>query len=195
MSNNINYAKQQIRKIIAQSSLPEDPRHADNTLEWLLKLQPDVDDALQLAALSHDIDRVDESRKVQRADFTDYDQFKAAHAHNSAVILREILHAYHIEKSIIDDACQLVEQHEVGGDTRTDLLKDADSISYFDVNMPLYFQREGYAETLKRCIWGYKKLSIKMKEVCQKITYADNELNKILQETISLASQNKIKKK
>jgi hypothetical protein len=30
----------------------------------------------------------------------------------------------------------------VRGFPGSDLLKDADSISYFDVNLPLYFQRE-----------------------------------------------------
>ncbi len=37
--------------------MPEDPRHAENTLDWLLKLKPDADEALQIAALGHDIER------------------------------------------------------------------------------------------------------------------------------------------
>ena len=183
--DSINCAKQQIRAIISKSSVPEDPMHADNVLEWLLKLKPEADEALQIAALAHDIDRADERTKIKRANFKDYDQFKAAHAHHSALILKQILQQCQVEPSIIDNACQLVEQHEVGGDSRSDLLKDADSISYFEVNMPLYFQREGYEETLKRCIWGYQRLSPKMKEVCQKLTYSQDVLDKILQETVS----------
>ncbi len=185
--NSIDRAKQQIRAIISKSSVPEDPGHADNVLEWLLKLKPDADEALQIAALAHDIDRADEQTKIKRADFNDYDQFKAAHAYHSATILKNILQQYQVEPSIIDNACQLVEQHEVGGDPRSDLLKDADSISYFEVNMPLYFQREGYEETLRRCIWGYQRLSPKMKEVCQNITYSHNLLDKILKEAVSTA--------
>ncbi len=187
--DSIDRAKQQIRAIISKSSVPEDPRHADNVLEWLLKLNPDADEALQIAALSHDIDRADEETKIKRADFNDYDQFKVAHAHHSATILRHILQQCQVEQSIVDAACQLVEQHEVGGDPRSDLLKDADSISYFEVNMPLYFQREGYKETLKRCIWGYQRLSPKMKEVCQNLTYSHDVLNKILKETVSNKNQ------
>ena len=39
----------------------------------------------------------------------------------------------------MDEVSRLVEVHEVGGDPRSDLLKDADSISYFDVNLqPIY---------------------------------------------------------
>ncbi len=183
--DSIESAKQQIRTIISKSSVPEDPRHADNVLEWLLKLKPNADQALQIAALAHDIDRADDQTKIKRGDFNDYDQFKAAHAHHSAAILKQILQYCQVEPSIIESACQLVEQHEVGGDSRSDLLKDADSISYFDVNMPLYFQREGYEETLKRCIWGYQRLSPKMKEVCQNITYSHDLLDAILKETVS----------
>ena len=189
MIDNISYAKQKIRVIISNSSVPEDPIHAENVLEWVLKLKPDADEALRIAALAHDIDRADKRRKTQRADFNDYDQFKAAHAHNSAKILKEILDECQVEQSIVDEACRLVERHEIGGDVRTDLLKDADSISFFKVNMPLYFQGEGYEETLKRCIWGYQRFSPKMKQICQKITYSNNLLNKILKETVSKASE------
>ena len=183
--DSIDCAKQQIQTIISKSSVPEDPMHSDNVLKWLLKLKPDADEALQIAALAHDIDRADDQAKIKQANFHDYDQFKAAHAHHSATILKQILHKCQVEQSIIDNACQLVEQHEVGGDPRSDLLKDADSISYFEVNMPLYFQREGYEETLKRCIWGYHRLSPKMKEVCQSLSYSHDVLNKILKETVS----------
>lgn len=94
-----------------------------------------------------------------------------------------------MEQSIIDEACRLVERHEVGGDLRSDLLKDADSISYFEVNLPLYFQREGYEETLKRCIWGYHRLSPKIKEICRNMTYPQYPLVKILKEAIYKASE------
>ena len=189
MMDSIACAKQKIRAIISKSNVPEDPIHAENVLEWLLKLKPDADEGLQIAALSHDIDRADESRKVRRSDFNDYNLFKAAHASNSAKILKDILHKCQVEQSIVDEACQLVERHEIGGDPRSDLLKDADSISYFEVNMPLYFQREGYEETLKRCIWGYHRLSPKMKEICQNITYPHHSLAKILKEAIYTTSE------
>lgn len=189
MIDSIACAKQKIRAIISKSSVPEDTIHAENVLEWILKLKPDADEALQIAALAHDLDRADERRKIQRSNFNDYNQFKAAHAHNSTTILKEILHECQVEQSIIDEACRLVNRHEIGGDPRSDLLKDADSISYFEVNMPLYVQREGYEETLKRCIWGYHRLSPKMKEICQNITYSHDSLDKILKEAVSKASE------
>ena len=189
MMDSIECAKRKIRAVISKSGVPEDPVHAENVLEWVLRLKPDTDEALQIAALAHDIDRADEKRKVRRSDFNDYNKFKAAHANNSAKILKEILHECHVEQSVIDEACRLVERHEVGGDPHSDLLKDADGISYFEVNMPLYFQREGYEETLKRCIWGYNRLSPKMKEICKNLTFPQHSLVKILQEAIYRASE------
>ncbi len=189
MIDSIECAKRKIRAVISKSGVPEDPVHAENVLDWVLKLGSDADEALQIAALSHDIDRADERRRVRRTDFKDYNAFKTAHANNSAKILKEILHECHVEQSIIDEACRLVERHEVGGDLRSDLLKDADSISYFEVNMPLYFQREGYEETLKRCIWGYHRLSPKIKKICRNMTYPQDHLVKILKEAIYKASE------
>ena len=49
---NIECARQKIRGVIAGSQVSEDSRHADNTLEWLLRLEPDASAALQLAALA-----------------------------------------------------------------------------------------------------------------------------------------------
>lgn len=181
---NVDRAKRKIRALIAGSRVPEDPRHADNTLEWLLRLEPDAGDALQLAALAHDIDRAIEGIKVKRADFDDYDAFKAAHARHGAEILRPILDSCGVARDIVDAACRLVEDHEVGGDPSSDLLKDADSISYFDVNLALYYQREGWQETKRRSSWGYRRLSARAKEFVNKICYQDETLMQLLREVI-----------
>jgi len=79
MMDSIECAKRKIRAVISKSGVPEDPVHAENVLDWVLQLRSDADEALQIAALSHDIDRADERRKVRRADFKDYNAFKAAH--------------------------------------------------------------------------------------------------------------------
>ncbi len=182
--DNIDCAKKTIRAVIAGSRVPEDPRHADNTLEWLLRLEADAGDALQLAALAHDIDRAIEEIKVRRADFDDYDAFKAAHARHGAELLRPILNACGVARDIVDEACRLVEVHEVGGDPCSDLLKDADSISYFDVNLPLYYQREGWQETKRRSCWGYRRLSARARELVNKTCYQDETLMQLLREVI-----------
>jgi len=188
--DNIDCAKKKIRAVIAGSRVPEDPRHADNTLEWLLRLEADAGDALQLAALAHDIDRAIEESKVRRADFDDYDAFKAAHARHGAELLRPILNACGVARDIVDEACRLVEVHEVGGDPRSDLLKDADSISYFDVNLPLYYQREGWAETQRRSLWGYRRLTQRAQEIVKAIEHKDEDLISLMKTVFDRAEKN-----
>ena len=43
----------------------------------------------------------------------------------------------------------LVCRHETGG-APPDLIKDADSISFFEVNLPLYYKRHSRKEVLQR---------------------------------------------
>ena len=187
--NNIDRVKTSIEAIIAQSSVPEDPIHAKNTLKWLLALKPEADEALQIAALGHDIERAMDQRKVQREDFEQYDQFKAAHAHNSAEILKEVMLDCDVDETLIEQVYDLVRGHEVGGDERCDLLKDADAISYFEVNLPHYFSRHGWDETKRRCLWGYKRLSEQMKTVAANMTYENDELRALMRITIEEEQQ------
>ena len=182
--NSIESAKQRIRATIAASKVPEDPPHAENTLEWVLRLDAKAGQALQIAALAHDIDRAVERRKVLRRDYDDYEAFKAAHARNGANILRAILAECGVAKLTADEACRLVVRHEVGGDYRSDLLKDADSISYFEVNLPFYYEREGWEETKRRSVWGYRRLSVRGREIAKRITYDDEALTGLLKEVI-----------
>ena len=185
-------AKRNIRKEIARSKVPEDPVHAENVLEWVLKLKPDASEALQLAALAHDIDRADETRKTRRGDFDDYDAFKEAHAVNGAKMLREILESCSLQSSLVEEACRLVVRHEVGGDPVSDLLKDADSISYFEVNLPLYYQREGYEETLRRCVWGYRRLSPTMRKRCRMQSFPEPTLLQLVREAVAIAETEQV---
>jgi hypothetical protein len=179
----IERTRLRIAEVIAGSSVPEDPRHSKNTLEWLLRLDPNADAALQIAALGHDIDRAVAARKVQRADFSDYDDFKAAHARNGAEILAEILWESGVrEESLAREVKRLVCCHEVGGDARSDLLVDADSISYFDVNLPLYHARNSRKETLRRCLWGYERLSPRARSIVATIRQPSEDLEVLMAE-------------
>jgi len=176
----INLVKRKIEEVIKGSSVPEDPIHSKNTLEWLLKLKPDADESLKIAALGHDIERAIEKRKVSRQDYKDYDAFKDAHAFNSANILSEIMRTCDIDKKMIDDVFFLVQHHETGGTDRVDILKDADSISYFNVNLPYYLLRNNLAETKRRCLWGYKRLSEKGKKIVAEMNCQNREIESLL---------------
>ena len=178
-----------VGEVIAGSSVPEDPRHSTNTLEWLLRLEPDADASLQLAAIGHDIDRAVDTRKVLRADFSDYDDFKAAHAKHSAEMLLEILQQCGVrDAELAREVYRLVCLHEVGGDARSDLLVDADSLSYFDVNLPLYHERNSYEESLRRCVWGYQRLSEGARLIAAELRPPGDELAVLMEEARVRAS-------
>ena len=146
---------------------------------------PDADEALQIAALGHDIERAVQQRNVRREDFPDYDRFKAAHANNSVEILKETMLECGVEdETLIQEVYDLVCRHEVGGDPRCDLLKDADGISFFEVNLPFYYQRNGPEETKRRCRWSYRQLSEKAKKIAGNLTFENEQLNVLLRITI-----------
>jgi len=187
--NLIDCIKKKIESHIAQSSVPEDPLHSKNTREWLLKLQPAADDSLQIAALGHDIDRAMNSKKVKRSDFDNYDDFKAAHARNSARILKEIMQECGMtDDTFIQEVINLITHHETGGDPRSDLLKEADSISFFEVNLPLYYERNSREETKRRCLWGFKRLPSRTKIIAGNFTFEKDELNQLLKEVVEESS-------
>jgi hypothetical protein len=182
-------AKHHIRSIVQRSTTPEDPIHAENTLKWLLTLCPEADEALQVAALGHDIDRALEARKVRKRGFLSFDEFKAAHACNSAVILEEILDHCGMEKRVGEEICRLVRAHETGGDERSDLLKDADSLSYFDVNLPFFVERHSWEETARRCMWGYKRLSAASRALVKGFCFQDARLSDLIRQIAESADQ------
>ena len=178
----------EIEMIISQSQIPEDPIHSKNTREWVLKLKPEADMALQIAALGHDIERSIEERKIKRENFTNYNEFKKAHSRNSADILYEILSRYKINQKFIDKVTILVKLHEFGGMTEANILKDADSISFFNVNLSTYFQRNSKKETAFRIKWGYKRLSNGAKSIVRNFNYDNIELEALFNKIVSQKS-------
>ena len=183
--DNIDCVKRKIKEIVKESSVSEDLIHSRNTLEWLLKLDSDADEALKIAALGHDIERAIEERKVKREDYKNYDEFKDAHASNSAKVMTEIMEECDISKRLADDIFSLVRYHETGNTKRIDILRDADSISFFDVNLPYYFIRNGAEETKKRCLWGYRRLSDHLKSIVSEFVYHNKELKVLVRICIS----------
>ena len=94
-----------------------------------------------------------------------------------------------VDTMLIEQVCELVRRHEVGGDERSDLLKDADSISYFEVNLPHYYDRHGWEETKRRCLWGYKRLSEKMKILAAKLTFENDRRRGLMRITMKEGRQ------
>ena len=179
------YIESEIERIISKSEIPEDSEHSKNTRAWILRLKPEADMALQIAGLGHDIERSIKELKINRENYTCYDDFKMAHARNSAKVLRELLAQYDLVKIIRDKVVNLVTHHEFGGSPEANILKEADSISYFDVNVQFYFQRNSKSETAFRIMWGYQRLSDEGKAIVRDFSYDDIELETLIRDVVS----------
>jgi hypothetical protein len=175
-----------IDEIISQSPFPEDVFHSINTLEWVLRLAPDADSALQIAALGHDIERGFPDRCIHASNFKTYDEYKQAHALNCAQILSEVLEDCGVEQAFIDDVARLTANHETGGDPRQEALKNADILSFFHVSLPLFNDRRGPEITKRRCVWGFKKLPPELQYIVREMDYPDETLKQLIDESIGL---------
>lgn len=176
-------AKARIRALVARSSVVEDPTHAEDTRRWLLRLKPDADEGLRIAALGHDIERATHDR-VRRADYEDYDDFKAAHARRSARILKPLLTQAGLQQCAIVRICTLVELHESGGTPESDLLMEADSLSFFTNNLSAYLGREGETEALRRCRWGILRLSERGRDLLAALRFTDPRVALIVSQAL-----------
>ncbi len=105
---------------------------------------------------------------------------------NSADILWEILDKCRVDKGVGEEICRLVRAHETGGDERSDLLKNADSLSYFDVNLPFYMERHSWEETKWRSMWGFKRLSPESQALLKGFRPKNGRLYDLIQELVGM---------
>lgn len=175
-----------IKETIKKSPIGSDSRHAELVLKWVLKLKPDADEALQIAALSHDIDRgVTGITESDLKDYSKIDEFKREHALRSAQFVGEILEKHQYPPEVIAKVKDLVGKHEVGGAGEADILKDADSIAYFEYNIPLYLERNGEERTRKKIRFMYSRMSGKAKEFVPTLQYDDPVIENLVKEAVS----------
>ena len=177
----------EILGIISKSNVKTDLAHAKSTMRLILKLKKDADYALQIAALSHDIERSFESDYQNKAKekFDNYEEHKKIHSEKSANIIVDLLKKYNFDEKFISKVNHLVLKHEFGGDFESNLLMDADSISFFEGNLIQYFEDYGKDKTRKKIRFTYKRMSKKAKELINNLKYENPVLNLIFQEEVS----------
>ncbi len=172
-------AKKRIAEIISHSEEKTDSRHSLNTLEWLLKLQPNADEILQLAALAHDIERASSDRLRLRM-FKTYDEYKSAHALRGAEIAKKLVKDIGYSDEEAGRIFEMIKYHEVGnGDPEVDVIRDADSISYFDVGIEEYLKRAGEDVTRNKIKFMRERASENVKIIIDEIIRNKPELSKL----------------
>lgn len=178
--------KKDIEELLPKSPIVFDSVHSELTLKWVLKLKPDADEALKIAALAHDIDRaITGITEKDLKDFSKIHEFKKEHAMRSAKFTCDIMKKQGYDNETIEKVKRLIEVHEEGGDEEETTLMEADSISYFDYNIDHYCERYGKEKTKKKAQFMYKRLSEKARNMVKQIKFNSKEMEELFKEAIS----------
>lgn len=133
----------------------------------MLVLEPDASETLQLAALTHDMERhfpggpVPDLTVAPEADV----EYRREHSERSARIVGEWLRAEGAPEATISEVARLIQLHEVGGDHDADVLQAADSLSFLEVNVdvPYAWARRGDCD-LERAraqhAWMFERIKV-----------------------------------
>jgi hypothetical protein len=113
-----------------------DYQHALDAWQWVLRLRPDADLAVQAAALFHDVERlVSEADRRLEHRAQDSLAFMGAHEARGAELARKVLKEVGTDVAICQRVKELVTQHERPGEAPDlALLNDADALSFFSLN-------------------------------------------------------------
>ena len=181
----LNSLKEEINKILLNSPVVSDVKHSELVLRWVIKLKPDADEALKIAAISHDLDRG--VTKITEKDLKDYskiDKFKKEHSIRSSKYICDILKKYNYSKKIIDKVRYLVENHEFGGNDEANILTNADSLAYFESDISPYLKRNGKKRTKEKIRFMYKRMSEEAKNFVRKIKFKNKQIAKLVDESM-----------
>ncbi|MCK5915630.1 MAG: hypothetical protein KAG92_05795 [Deltaproteobacteria bacterium] len=153
------------------------PLHLKRTVEWLIKLYPNSDQALLIAGVSHDIERAFREDHVYQKMFLSDNAFNDPafldyHQQRSAKIICDFLKTRNCPSELNKKIYHLVAHHETGGDVETDQLKDADSLSFFQTNVDLFVTVKVYESSIDKVkskfTWMFERISDhKAREFCR----------------------------
>jgi hypothetical protein len=139
--------------------------HALDTWQWLLRLDPHASLGLQLAALFHDVERLDSEADARHEQYApDYQAFKDHHAETGAFITGQLLERLGFEADVIAETCSLIMQHERSSrdsvqEPDRQLIADADALSFFSLNSVGYLDYFGLEQTGRKVRYTIGRMS------------------------------------
>lgn len=163
----VRVTKQWVQKIF--TGRPVDVRHLNRTEYWIKKLEPRADITLRVAALTYDAERAFRDVKKYQQKFKkmkhgmrDADHLER-HQRLGAKIVGNFLRQQRVNQRIIQSIQKLILKHELGGTRGQNLVKDADSISFFENNITYFLKtisaRVGIEKTKSKIDWMFNRIT------------------------------------
>ena len=115
-------------------------RHLERTRDWLLVLEPDAREALQLAAVLHDIERGVPPADPPPAEWS-VQKYNDWHADRAMRVAAGWLGEQGADPVLLAETCALIRVHEEGGWADADLIQAADSLSFLEVQVEWFLDR------------------------------------------------------
>jgi len=153
MSQIINQIEEYLRKTITS---PQILSHHLRTRDYLLILDPNISLEAKVAALTHDLER-QFPNPVPFPERIDDQKYLLAHGKSSAKVVIDYLRSqkFRLNYKRLE---QLITNHEVGGDPESDLIRDADSISFLEVVAPYFLKKHGKEEAKDKLSYMFKRI-------------------------------------
>ena len=144
--------------------------HFERTVYWVKKLKPKASEALLIAAYTHDIERAFRKNEIhplhKESDLGFLNsEFLKEHQEKGAKIISEFLRKNNASEELISKVKILVLNHELGGSEEQNLLKDCDSISFFETNAGKFSSEKalqvGKQKVKAKFDWMFNRISSK----------------------------------
>jgi hypothetical protein len=137
-------------------------------------LRPEADEALLVAAIAHDIERAFRQKDIleikAQVGITNFKYYRT-HEERGAEIIADFLKSQNVDDAFIERVKKSVSRHEEGGDDDQNLLKDADSISFFETNAPFFISNPiniSKEAVKKKFDWMYSRITLeKAKQIAE----------------------------
>jgi len=108
--------------------------HLEQTLAWTIELEPSASEELQIAALSHDMERAfpEGSPKWESDRGWSDPLYDIAHSERSARFVGDFLRDAGLPEQKVREVVRLILAHERGGWHEADVVQAADSLSFLE---------------------------------------------------------------